>query len=74
MSAAAIEKAADELMANYADCIDDGRFDDWLELFTEDASYKVVARDNHDQVERPQGAKTRQQASDEPHPELLPGT
>jgi len=48
MSAAAIEKAADELMANYADCIDDGRFDDWLELFTEDASYKVVARDNHD--------------------------
>jgi len=48
MSSTSIEKAADELMANYADCIDDGRFDDWLELFTEDASYKVVARDNHD--------------------------
>ena len=44
----AIEKAAEELMADYADCIDDGRFDDWLELFAEDASYRVVARDNHD--------------------------
>ena len=48
MSSPSIEKAADELMASYADCIDDGRFADWLELFTEDASYKVVARDNHD--------------------------
>ena len=48
MSLPSIEKAADELMASYADCIDDGRFEDWLELFTEDASYKVVARDNHD--------------------------
>ncbi len=48
MSSTSIEKAADELMATYAECIDDGRFDDWLELFTEDASYKVVARDNHD--------------------------
>ena len=48
MSSTSIEKAADELMATYADSIDDGRFEDWLELFTEDASYKVVARDNHD--------------------------
>ena len=48
MSSTSIEKAAYELMASYADCIDDGRFEDWLELFTEDASYKVVARDNHD--------------------------
>ena len=48
MSSTPIENAADELMASYADCIDDGRFEDWLELFTEDASYKVVARDNHD--------------------------
>ena len=48
MSLTSIEKAADDLMATYADCIDDGRFADWLELFTEDASYKVVARDNLD--------------------------
>jgi len=48
MSWMAIEKAAAELMASYADCIDDARFEDWLALFTEDASYKVVARDNHD--------------------------
>ena len=48
MSSTSIEKAADDLMAVYADCIDDGRFADWLELFTEDASYKVVARDNLD--------------------------
>jgi anthranilate 1,2-dioxygenase small subunit len=48
MSAMPIEKAAADLMAAYADCIDDARFEDWLELFTEDATYKVVARDNHD--------------------------
>ena len=48
MNSVPIEKAADDLMASYAECIDDGRFEDWLELFTEDASYKVVARDNHD--------------------------
>ena len=48
MRLTSIEKAADELLATYADCLDDGRFEDWLELFTEDASYKVVARDNHD--------------------------
>ena len=40
MSSPSIEKAADELMASYADCIDDGRFADWLELFTEDAILK----------------------------------
>lgn len=48
MSAAAIGQSAAELMAAYADCIDEGRFEDWLELFTEDGSYKVVARDNAD--------------------------
>lgn len=46
MSSTAIAEAAQDLMAKYGDCIDDGRFEDWLELFTEDASYKVVARDN----------------------------
>jgi anthranilate 1,2-dioxygenase small subunit len=48
MSASSIETAANDLMAMYADCIDDGRFEDWLGLFTEDASYKVVARDNQE--------------------------
>lgn len=48
MSRMPLAEAAEDLMARYADCIDDGRFEDWLELFTEDASYKVVARDNHE--------------------------
>jgi len=46
VSATSIAEAADGLMAEYADCIDDGRFEDWLDLFTENATYKVVAREN----------------------------
>lgn len=37
-----------DLYAAYAACIDDGRFDDWPEFFTEDAWYRIVARENFD--------------------------
>ena len=42
-------EAFDELLFEYADAIDSERFDDWLELFTEDARYEVVPRENVEQ-------------------------
>jgi 3-phenylpropionate/cinnamic acid dioxygenase small subunit len=38
--------AVADLYASYAACIDDGRFEDWPELFTDDAWYRIVAREN----------------------------
>jgi salicylate 5-hydroxylase small subunit len=35
-----------DLMARYADCIDDGDVSLWPEFFTEDAWYRVVPREN----------------------------
>lgn len=35
------------LHAEYAACIDEERFTDWPGFFTEDCSYRVVARENH---------------------------
>jgi anthranilate 1,2-dioxygenase small subunit len=40
---------ANELMADYADLIDADRLEDWLGLFTEDARYDVVPRENVEQ-------------------------
>ena len=37
-----------DLYAAYAACLDDGRYEDWPEFFTEDAWYRVVPRENHD--------------------------
>ena len=37
-----------ELYAAYAACLDDGRFDDWPNFFTEDCRYRVIPRENHD--------------------------
>jgi anthranilate 1,2-dioxygenase small subunit len=34
------------LMADYGWLIDEGRFDEWLDLFVEDCVYKVVPREN----------------------------
>lgn len=34
------------LLAEYGWLIDEGRFDDWLDLFAEDCVYKVVPREN----------------------------
>ena len=38
----------DELNAAYCAALDERRFDEWPEFFVEDASYKVQARENHD--------------------------
>lgn len=37
-----------DLYAAYTMCIDDGRFQEWPEFFTEDAWYRVVSRENYD--------------------------
>lgn len=37
-----------QLYAEYAACLDDGRLDDWPNLFTEDCRYRIVPRENHD--------------------------
>jgi anthranilate 1,2-dioxygenase small subunit len=44
-----IREAADDLMFEYAERLDSERFDDWLELFTEDARYEVLPRENLEQ-------------------------
>jgi anthranilate 1,2-dioxygenase small subunit len=35
------------VLADYGWLIDEGRFDEWLDLFDEDCVYKVVPRENH---------------------------
>jgi salicylate 5-hydroxylase small subunit len=37
-----------DLYAAYAACLDDGRYDEWPDFFTEDAWYRVVPRENHE--------------------------
>ncbi|MSQ71423.1 MAG: anthranilate 1,2-dioxygenase [Betaproteobacteria bacterium] len=48
MSPTSMRDAADELMHEYVERIDDERLDDWLELFSEDATYRIVPRENFD--------------------------
>jgi anthranilate 1,2-dioxygenase small subunit len=38
----------DEFNASYASALDDQRLMDWSGMFTEDASYVVLSRENHD--------------------------
>ena len=38
----------EELYARYAACLDDARFAEWPELFTDDCVYRVVPRENYD--------------------------
>ena len=49
MTANELTQMASDLMADYADRIDGERFEEWLELFTEDARYDVIPRENVDQ-------------------------
>jgi salicylate 5-hydroxylase small subunit len=37
-----------DLYAAYASCIDEGRYDEWPDFFTEDAWYRVVPRENYE--------------------------
>jgi anthranilate 1,2-dioxygenase small subunit len=44
-----MREAAEDLMGEYAELIDADRLEDWLELFTEDAVYEVLPRENEEQ-------------------------
>jgi anthranilate 1,2-dioxygenase small subunit len=49
MSPETLSMLAGELMADYAELIDSDRLEEWLELFTEDARYDVIPRENVEQ-------------------------
>ena len=38
----------EDLYAEYSACLDDARFEAWPDFFTEDCSYRIVARENYD--------------------------
>lgn len=38
----------DELYARYAACLDDRRFEEWPDFFTDECTYRVVPRENYD--------------------------
>ena len=38
----------EDLYAAYAACLDDGRFEEWPDFFTEDCTYRIQPRENYD--------------------------
>jgi 3-phenylpropionate/cinnamic acid dioxygenase small subunit len=46
LSAGELRLALEELYADYAACLDEERFEDWPEFFTNPCLYKIVPRDN----------------------------
>ncbi|HXZ54952.1 MAG TPA: aromatic-ring-hydroxylating dioxygenase subunit beta [Burkholderiales bacterium] len=46
LSAGELRLAVEELYAEYAACLDDERFEDWPEFFTDPCLYKIVPREN----------------------------
>ena len=38
----------EDVYARYAACLDDRRFEEWPDFFTEDCSYRIVPRENYD--------------------------
>jgi anthranilate 1,2-dioxygenase small subunit len=40
---------ATELLHDYVHALDDGRYEDWIDFFTDSANYRIVARDNFEQ-------------------------
>jgi len=40
--------AIEDLYAAYVTALDERRYDDWLALFTEDCSYRLVSRENYE--------------------------
>ncbi|MDQ6925922.1 MAG: aromatic-ring-hydroxylating dioxygenase subunit beta, partial [Candidatus Eremiobacteraeota bacterium] len=38
----------DDLYAAYAACLDDARFAEWPDFFTDDCTYRIVPRENYD--------------------------
>ena len=45
---ASLREAAIDLLDAYVGLIDAGRFEDWLDLFAEESSYRIVPRENYD--------------------------
>lgn len=44
----ALRFAIEQLYAGYTSALDNGRFDDWPELFVEEGRYVLIPRENHD--------------------------
>jgi salicylate 5-hydroxylase small subunit len=40
--------AVEDLHSEYCAALDEGRYEDWAALFTEDCLYRIVPRDNHE--------------------------
>lgn len=49
MNLASVKEAASDLLNEYVERIDGDRLEEWLDLFTEDASYTVMPRENLEQ-------------------------
>ena len=43
-----MQVAVDEFNARYGKLLDENRLEEWIELFTEDAMYTVIAREAHE--------------------------
>jgi 3-phenylpropionate/cinnamic acid dioxygenase small subunit len=48
MSKHELRLVLEELYADYVDCLDGGRYEDWPSFFTEDCLYRIVPRENQD--------------------------
>jgi anthranilate 1,2-dioxygenase small subunit len=48
MQPAEAQAAVDGFNARYGKCLDDGKLEDWIEFFTDDARYTVIAREAHE--------------------------
>jgi 3-phenylpropionate/cinnamic acid dioxygenase small subunit len=46
LSAGELRLALEELYADYAACLDEERFEEWPEFFTEPCLYKIIPREN----------------------------
>ena len=47
MDDTAIRLGVDELLAAYADCIDEDRLEEWPDFFTEQCRYLIISRADH---------------------------
>src|SRR5579871_3324673 len=43
----ALRQGVDDLIAAYADCVDDDRLEGWPDFFVEDCRYLITDRDSH---------------------------
>ena len=43
-----VREAIEELLADYAEAIDDGALERWPGFFTEDGEYQIITRESHD--------------------------